>query len=570
MSVHDSVRISSATAESLRLPNPQTGGGLADVFRIALPLICTSSAHAIKLFSDRAMVGWYSDAMLSASFMAGLLAAVFIVAVIATGQYTGTFVAQYMGARRFDRVGSAVWQGVLFSFAAGVVLSVLGFVGEPLLDFAEPENGIIAAGMKSYFLVMLTTAGFSIGAAAVASFWTGRGKPWMVTGVTLASMVLNVVFNWVFIFGSEGCARMEGWPVFRHIGRALNGLGAWMGTTLAPFASSDWGGWADSWLSPLGWALHEMVLVWDGEPLGVFGAALATGLTEAMTFVIFLALFLRKPNRRLFGTWPKRKFDWDLMKRLIRFGMPAGAQPFVDILTFFCFNFLIALYGEEARHAAAIAFSVNTLAFNPMMGMGAAATVLVGQSVGGRHIELARRVVRSTRKMLVVYVMAMAAVFLFAPDKIISFFESRNDGPATTATHDAEVDLASVVDTAPDTPSVSPTEASTETTRPNAMARRFLTFIAFWLVGDAFFILYSSAIRGAGDTHFAMKMIVGMSIFLYALPCVLVHVLNQRFGWGWGPEALWCVMVGYVVISGLLFYWRYRHGAWESMRVIEG
>lgn len=570
MSAHDSVRlVADPAAVSGRL-DPLTGGHLRDVWRIALPLICTASAHAIKLFSDRAMVGWYSSTMLSASFLAGLLASVFIVAIIATSQYTGTFVAQYMGAGKRDRVGLAVWQGILFSLAGGVLLSALGLFGTPFLALSGHES-MLLAGEQSYFLVMMTTAGFSIGAAATASFWTGRGKPWLPTVVTLVSLLLNVLFNWLFIFGSDGCQRLANTMFLSHMGQALNDLGAWCAAFLAPYASDDYPFWA--------WGLHWLANAWGGRPMGIFGAALATGLTEAMTFAIYVVLFLRKPHRRMFGTWPRRVFDRDVMKRLIRYGLPAGAQPFIDILTFLCFNFLIAEYGPEAGHAAAVAFSVNTLAFNPMLGMGTAATVLVGQAVGGRHIGLAERVVRSTRRLILTYVIAMAAIFLFFPDPIIRFF-AEDRKPAATADAPAPAldgTPAEIVDAeaeAFEIPAYVAREdadapASGDASKANEMARRFLFFIALWLIGDGFFVLYSSAIRGAGDTHFAMKMIMLMSIFLNAGPCIALHFLNVKFGLGWGPTPLWMVMIGYVMISGALFYWRYKHGAWKSMRVIE-
>ena len=47
-------------------------GGLLEVLKIAMPLILASSAHAINLFSDRAMLAWHSEKAVAASFTAGL------------------------------------------------------------------------------------------------------------------------------------------------------------------------------------------------------------------------------------------------------------------------------------------------------------------------------------------------------------------------------------------------------------------------------------------------------------------------------------------------------------------
>ena len=90
-----------------------------------------------------------------------------------------------------------------------------------------------------------------------------------------------------------------------------------------------------------------------------------------------------------------------------------------------------------------------------------------------------------------------------------------------------------------------------------------LRFIAAYLLFDGMFILYGNAIKGAGDTRFAMIMGAGMAWCLFALPCIGAYALGASV---W---VLWYICVGYIMISGLVFYLRYRTGKWKTMRVIE-
>lgn len=51
----------------------------------------------------------------------------------------------------------------------------------------------------------------------------------------------------------------------------------------------------------------------------------------------------------------------------------------------------------------------------------------------------------------------------------------------------------------------------------------------------------------------------------------LVLVLPTWAAWafGWGLLWAWTFVSAYVMLLALIFFWRFRHGAWRSMRVIE-
>ena len=97
-------------------------GGGADVLRIALPLILSTSAFTIQMFIDRMFLMWHSSAAMSAAAYGGIVSFTFFSFFLGTVTYVNTFVAQYDGAGQKRRIGASVWQGVYFSVFAGATL----------------------------------------------------------------------------------------------------------------------------------------------------------------------------------------------------------------------------------------------------------------------------------------------------------------------------------------------------------------------------------------------------------------------------------------------------------------
>ncbi len=479
---------------------PARTGKLGEVFRVAFPLIMSAGTFAFKLFCDRMMLAWYSERSIAAALSAGMTSFMLVGFFMGVANYANAFVAQYSGAERHERTGLAVWQTLLFSLASGLFLVATGWLTSPLFHSVGHAPDL-ANEEEAYYLVLMSGAVFSLLNSGLMCFWTGRNKTWTVVAVGFASIFMNVVMNWALIFGAAGTGHMAGapWP--------LAAIGGWMNRFAALIGS---------------------------PAMGVTGAGIATVGTDAVSALVFLALFLRGGNRLYYGTWPARVFNPDLMRRMLRFGFGNGMQMVLDIGSFAVFNLLMGRYGITAlggnvAAASSIAISVNGAAFIPMLGLGAAASILVGHGIGSRDVEYATRSVRSARILVVSYMACMCVLFEVFPGFLVSIF--------------------------------APGESMNPATRQ--MAVNFLRFAGLFTVTDGFFILYSNAIRGAGDTKFAMYVMGFCGWFLFAIPCLVAYWL------GAGYYFLWGILVWFALSAACIFYWRYRQGRWKSMKVIE-
>ena len=156
-----------------------------------------------------------------------------------TAGYASTFVAQYTGAQRKDRVGPAVWQAMFLACFGGVFVGSGYFWGEYLFNYlahtGHTEFEII------YFKTICPGSVFFILTNATLSFLERTGEDLGLSPRKKAiSTTVNIIVNFVLIFGSAGMTFGEGAELI-HIPalfdiQPLGIFGAAIGTTAAGFA----------------------------------------------------------------------------------------------------------------------------------------------------------------------------------------------------------------------------------------------------------------------------------------------------------------------------------------------
>jgi MATE family multidrug resistance protein len=97
-----------------------------------------------------------------------------------------------------------------------------------------------------------------------------------------------------------------------------------------------------------------------------------------------------------------------------------------------------------------------------------------------------------------------------------------------------------------------------------ALAANLLKFIALYSLFDTANVVFAAAIKGAGDTRFALWASLSLSWGLMVVPSVVV----LRF-LGGTLYHLWAFATLYIVVIGVVFFARFLGGKWKSFRVIE-
>ena len=184
------------TAAGIVFPRPfwRGAGGGREVLILAYPLILSQMSFTIQVFVDRLFLTWYS-----AEAVAGAVTALFAVwavmgLCIGAGEYATTFIAQYLGAGRPERIGATIWQGIYFAAASGAVIAALQPLAVPVFAFAGHAEELRVHEVA--YARILLAGGFPIVLmATLASFFAGRGKTVVILAVNVLATLVNAVFD---------------------------------------------------------------------------------------------------------------------------------------------------------------------------------------------------------------------------------------------------------------------------------------------------------------------------------------------------------------------------------------
>ena len=90
-----------------------------------------------------------------------------------------------------------------------------------------------------------------------------------------------------------------------------------------------------------------------------------------------------------------------------------------------------------------------------------------------------------------------------------------------------------------------------------------LRFVAVYTLVDGLAIVYSGAIKGAGDTRFVMWSMGACALMVMVLPVFIgIEYL------GFGLYGAWACITVYIAIYALIMWLRFRQGKWKSIKLL--
>ncbi|MBM3995555.1 MAG: MATE family efflux transporter [Planctomycetes bacterium] len=448
-----------------------TPGGSWELLRLAAPLIVSQSFMTVQVFVDTILLAHHDSLEMTASFPAVMWFWLPFGLLQVTAGYTSTFVAQYTGAGRSYRVGPAVWQGIHFAMIAGLAFMLMAPAASFLISLGDHTPALQA--LEAAYLRCLAFAALPmLIMAAINGFFAGRGQTWTVLGIEAVGTAVNVALALLWIFGHGGFPEM-----------GIEGAG--------------WATVAGSW---------------------------ASALTA-------LVLFLGPSYREEFNTAGGWMPESDLFWRLMRYGGPAGSQMFLDVLVFHLFTQMVGQLGEAELGATTLTVRLNMVAFLPMMGLGQAICILVGQRLGADQPDLAEKSAYTGLYWVFGYMCAIAAMYVTIPNLLVAMFESDRNPAQFQA-------VAEIVPT-------------------------LLICVAIFSLADAVNVAFAFALRGAGDTWFVSLLTFTLAWPIMVVPTYLVVHYGGSVYWAW------VFATAHIIAMAVCFYLRFRTGRWKEMRVIE-
>jgi len=378
-------------------------------------------------------------------------------------------VSQAHGARRGDEAARALQRGSVLALLLSPLLFLLWMGTERVLLVAR-QPGDLAAHAATYVGAQAWSIPPMLLFAALKSYLQARGIVLAPLYVTIAANFVNVGLNQWLIFGGFGVA-----------------------------------------------------------PLGLRGAAIATGLTRTFMFLALLALVaLRGWHRGAWVPWSRASFAPSGLARLLRYGVPLAFQISLEGWAFQIALLLVGRFGEAPLAAHSIVIRVASLSFMVPLGISIAASTRVGNLLGAGDRPAAQRSAYVALALGAGVMTVSAALFLLFREAIPRIF-----------TADAAV---------------------------VALAATIFPVAAAFQLFDGTQAVGCGVLRGMGDPVPAMLYnLVGY--YLIGLP--LGWFLGVRLGWG-TAGVWWGLLLALAVVAGLLVLRIARRGPATVRRLAIG
>jgi putative MATE family efflux protein len=446
------------------------------VWRIAWPTMLSNIIGGLQGIVDHIMVGHFVGYRGNAAI--GVSWQMFLVVIVFTSSLfigMSVLVARFAGAGNEDEVDHVVYQAFLTTIIISLgILAPLGYVLSPwLLDLVNAAPAVQAEALPFLRTMFVFSTGmlmfFMIGGALRSA---GDARTPMILGVTMT--LLNIALNVVLIRGLGPI------PAFGTLGAAM-------------------------------------------------GTSIASGLVGAYTLW-----------RLLRGGWVVRfphgdalKPDWDIIRSLFRFGLPAGFQ---GIAMNIGGVLLLAFIGSVKNGAAAQAafaicysqlFSLITWTSQGLLGAGAA---VAGQNLGAGKPDRSEHAVQVAARIGFTAAATIGLFFLFMPRQLLAVF-----GMSDPTVVEIGVQLLRVLS------------------------------VSGVLIAVA--LTYTGGLQGTGDTKSPLYIsIVSQIVVPLGICFVVKHTTTLE------PIDIWiAILVGHATRCGLSV-WRFNQGKWRTipLQVHEG
>ncbi|MDR1672080.1 MAG: MATE family efflux transporter [Bacteroidales bacterium] len=326
------------------------------IWEIAYPIVIGSIAQNLLSVTDTAFIGRLDEVSLGATALGG----VFYVSVMMLGLGFSigiqVIVARRRGEGRSDSIGQVLHHALYFMIPFVLLLWMLfRKTGSDILSLLVRSPDVLEATID-FFDMRITGILFGFMLYVCQAFFVGIAQTKFISYVTGLMVVVNIVLDWVMIFGHAGF-----------------------------------------------------------ETMGIRGAALASVISEAVAVVVYVTYIYRRQNFRQYRIFRKLRYVPAEMRNLLKISVPASLQNFLSVASWFIFFIMVEKLGEQALAVSNIGRSLYMLFLLPVWGFASAVNSLVSYSIGCRKPLLTFPIIGKVTALTAVSIIVLEAfAFVFS------------------------------------------------------------------------------------------------------------------------------------------------------------
>ena len=434
-----------------------TSGSLnKQIFMFAVPVVISNLFQALYNAVDMYFAGKYIGTVGTVAVsISGPVMNLLFMAVAGMGLGVTILLGSLMGIGDERRIKKVANTAITMFIGAAVLITILGFVLSPhILSWIKTPQEAFEDALL-YLRIIFAGMVFTLGYNLVCAMQRGFGDSKSSMYFVIISCCANIVLDYIFL--------------------------AKMG-------------------------------------MEVEGAALATVISQALSFVLSIVYFRSKKHIVTFS--PKDwTFDKDVAKDLVRIGFPSALQQATINVAYLALNGIVNSFGLAASAAYGICVKLDSFAILPCTAVNDSVAAVTSQNLGVGQVERAVDGIKAGRKLIIPFnIVLMAAMFFFG-----HFFAGIfNDDPQ-------------VVD----------------------MAARYLKVSCFMYLLYGIYYPLMGFIKGTGNAMFALKNTIFAQLIL-RVP--VAYLFSNILGFGfYGVAAAW---IAAPISSNTIYTIYLKSGKW--------
>ncbi|MBT8256003.1 MAG: MATE family efflux transporter [Bacteroidia bacterium] len=426
--------------------------------------------HTLVAFVDNIMVGQLGTAELAAVSLGNSF--MFIAMSLGIGFSTAItpLVAEADSEGNFKAGKSSFKHGLFLCTVLGIALFLMVFIAKPLMYYMDQPPEVVDLAMPYLTLVAVSLVPLIV-FQAFKQCSDGLSMTKYPMYATIIANVVNIVLNYVFIFGK-----------------------------------------------------------WGFPQLGIVGAAVGT-LASRIIMLGYLWFLMSQHYKSREYVLRIKLFELSkrMLKKLLGLGFPSALQMFFEVAIFTAAIWLSGILGKNPQAANQIALNLSSMTFMVAMGFGVAAMIRVGNQKGLKRFRELRRIAFSIFLITILFSMVFAIVFLIFNGELPKIYLDEQD-PEKFAdnfqvlTIAAKLLLIAAIFQISD--GVQVVVLGALRGMQDVMIPTLITFIAYWLIGFPI-SYYLSMYTEYGSSGIWIGLLAGLTVSALLL-FIRFNILSRR------------------------------------------
>ena len=337
-------------------------------WKLAAPVMLGMLGHTFVSFVDNIMVGQLGTAELAAVSLGNSF--MFIAMSIGIGFSTAItpLIAEADASNNFKQAKSTYKHGLFLCTTLGILLFLLVFFSKPIMYLMQQPEEVVVLAIPYLNLVAFSLIPLVI-FEAMKQFTDGMSMTKYPMYATLIANIVNVVLNYILIFGKFGFPEM-----------------------------------------------------------GMVGAAYGT-LVSRIIMVIYLWTLLRykERSRKIVRNIKLFTLDFSMIKKIVNIGSLSAMQMFFEVAIFTAAIWLSGLLGKNSQAANQIALNLSSMTFMVAMGLSVASMIRVGNQKGLQNYKELRRIAFSIFLLGILLAVFFALLFFIFHKSLPNIYVDLND-----------------------------------------------------------------------------------------------------------------------------------------------